>query len=54
MIAILGGYIERKGGGPPGIKAMWTGMARMIDFALAWYPRKEMPKYFKELIKYIN
>lgn len=36
MIAILGGYIERKGGEPPGIKAMWTGMARMVDFALAW------------------
>ena len=25
-----------------------------IDFALAWYPRKEMPKYFRELIKHIN
>ncbi len=25
-----------------------------VDFALAWYPRKEMPKYFKELIKQIN
>ena len=25
-----------------------------IAFALAWYPRKEMPKYFKELIKHIN
>ena len=25
-----------------------------IDFALAWYPRREMPKYFKELIKLIN
>jgi len=25
-----------------------------MDFALAWYPRKEMPKYFKELIKQIN
>ena len=25
-----------------------------IDFALAWYPRKEMPKYFRELIKQIN
>ena len=36
MIAVLGGYIPRKNGEPPGIKAMWTGMARMIDFALAW------------------
>jgi hypothetical protein len=36
MIAILGGYIKRKGGEPPGIKAMWTGMSRMLDFSLAW------------------
>ncbi|MFH1223871.1 MAG: LysR family transcriptional regulator [Pseudomonadota bacterium] len=25
-----------------------------IEFALAWYPRHEMPKYFKELIKLID
>ena len=25
-----------------------------IDFALAWYPRHEMPKYFKRLIDLIN
>jgi DNA-binding transcriptional LysR family regulator len=25
-----------------------------IDFVLAWYPRREMPKYFKEIIKLIN
>lgn len=36
MIAKLGGYIEHKGGEPPGVKTMWKGMARMIDFTLAW------------------
>lgn len=25
-----------------------------IDFVLAWYPRREMPKYFREIIKLIN
>ena len=36
MIAILGGYVNRKNEGPPGVKVVWKGMARMIDFALAW------------------
>jgi len=36
MIAILGGYVNRKTEGPPGVKVMWKGMSRMIDFALAW------------------
>jgi hypothetical protein len=36
MIAALGGYVNHKGGEPPGVKVMWKGMARMIDFALAW------------------
>jgi hypothetical protein len=36
MVATLGGYVERKGGEPPGVKTMWKGMARMIDFAIAW------------------
>lgn len=36
MVAELGGYIERKNGKPPGVKVMWKGMARMVDFAIAW------------------
>ena len=36
MIAILGGYIRQKSGGPPGVKVIWKGMGRMKDFALAW------------------
>lgn len=36
MVATLGGYVEQKGGEPPGVKTMWKGMARMVDFSIAW------------------
>ncbi len=36
MVASLGGYVKKMSGEPPGVKAMWTGMARMIDFSIAW------------------
>ena len=36
MVARLGGYVEQKGGEPPGVKVMWKGMSRMIDFGIAW------------------
>lgn len=36
MIAELGGYVEQKNGGPPGVKTIWKGMARMVDFSIAW------------------
>ena len=36
MIAELGGYHNRKHDGPPGPKAMWIGLQRMRDFAIAW------------------
>ncbi len=35
MIAELGGYNGRKHDGPPGPKALWIGIRRMHDFALA-------------------
>lgn len=35
-IAILGGYVKHKEAEPPGVKTMWKGMARMIDFGIAW------------------
>lgn len=37
MIASLGGYLGRKGDGPPGPKAMWRGMQRMTDLAQGWH-----------------
>lgn len=36
MVARLGGYVEQKDGEPPGVKTMWKGMARMVDFSIAW------------------
>ena len=36
MVAVLGGYVDRNNEGPPGVKVIWKGMARMVDFALAW------------------
>ena len=36
MIAMLGGYLNRKNDPPPGPLLMWKGMLRMNDFALAW------------------
>ena len=36
MVASLGGYLNRKQDGPPGPKAIWVGMQRTRDFALAW------------------
>jgi hypothetical protein len=35
LIAGLGGYLARKGDGPPGPKALWIGLQRVRDFALA-------------------
>lgn len=36
MIGNLGGHLGRTNDGPPGPKAMWVGMQRMTDLALAW------------------
>jgi hypothetical protein len=43
MLASLGGYLGRKGDGPPGPQTVWIGLQRMTDFTLAWQafgPRK--------------
>jgi hypothetical protein len=36
MVAQLGGYVDRKGSGPPGPQTIWIGLQRMHDFALCW------------------
>ena len=36
IVASLGGYLGRKGDGPPGPKTMWIGLQRMTDLASAW------------------
>jgi len=35
LVASLGGYIGRKHDGPPGARAMWIGLQRLRDFAIA-------------------
>lgn len=35
MMARLGGYLARKGDGPPGPKAIWIGLQRTRDFVIA-------------------
>jgi hypothetical protein len=35
LIAGFGGFLGRKGDGPPGPKALWTGMQRVREFAIA-------------------
>lgn len=43
MIGKLGGWLGRKGDGPPGPKAMWIGMQRMADLTLGWRARVALP-----------
>lgn len=35
-IAMLGGFLNRKGDGPPGIKNLWRGMRRLQDLTEMW------------------
>ncbi len=36
LLGQLGGYNRRPREGPPGPQALWVGIRRMTDFALAW------------------
>jgi Transposase Tn5 dimerisation domain len=33
LVARLGGFLARKSDGEPGVKTIWLGMQRVIDFA---------------------
>ena len=33
LIASFGGFLRRKGDGEPGVKTIWTGLQRVMDFA---------------------
>jgi IS4 transposase len=33
LVAILGGFLARKGDGEPGVKTIWQGLQRVMDFA---------------------
>jgi len=36
MLAELGGYNNRSSDPPPGPQAIWVGIRRMADYAIAW------------------
>jgi hypothetical protein len=36
LVAQLGGYVNRKGAGPPGPQTLWIGLQRTHDFATCW------------------
>jgi len=42
IVASFGGYIGRKGDGPPGPKVLWIGLQRVKDFALALGSQKDV------------
>lgn len=44
ILAELGGYNARNGDPPPGPQALWIGIRRMTDFALAWTMFQEKQK----------
>ena len=33
LVAMLGGFLARKGDGEPGVKTLWLGLQRVVDFA---------------------
>lgn len=33
LVAKLGGFLGRKGDGEPGVKTLWQGLQRVMDFA---------------------
>ncbi len=46
-VAQLGGFLARKADGVPGPQAIWQGLTRLRDFALAWqvYVKGQPPLY---------
>ena len=42
LIARLGGFLARKGDGEPGVKTIWLGMQRVIDFAAGVHFSREL------------
>lgn len=42
LVARLGGYLARKGDGPPGPKAIWIGLQRTRDFVIAIEARENL------------
>jgi hypothetical protein len=41
LIAMLGGFLARKGDGEPGVKTLWQGLTRVLDFAAGLHYARE-------------
>jgi hypothetical protein len=42
LVAMLGGFLARKGDGEPGVKTIWLGLQRVVDFAAGIkFPRED-------------
>ncbi|HEX5869888.1 MAG TPA: IS4 family transposase [Longimicrobium sp.] len=44
MVAMLGGFLGRKGDGDPGVQSLWTGFRRLMDFTLALQRLRASPE----------
>jgi hypothetical protein len=45
LVAMLGGFLGRKGDGEPGIQSIWTGFRRLMDFTLALQRLRVSPTF---------
>jgi hypothetical protein len=36
MVASFGGFLGRMSDGHPGAQTLWTGLSRVLDFAICW------------------
>lgn len=45
VIASFGGFLGRKGDGEPGVKTLWQGLQRVMDFAMGIRAAKEVQSY---------
>ena len=43
MVATLGGWLGRKGDGPPGAQVLWRGLERLDDLAAMYQVFAELP-----------
>lgn len=51
-IAMLGGFLGRKGDGEPGVKTIWRGMRRLDDISSTWRLLHDLdPDYLTEKLK---
>ena len=43
LVALLGGFLGRRGDGAPGVKVLWRGLRRLSDIAQTWRLVRGLP-----------